>query len=559
MSLRRNKNKGKETGRRGVRSKQNKGIKRVADIILNSSHPSYISRDSLGTIFFTDEKISEISQNTNTLPTAIPSNRGNVTYPDIGDLVRIESGPSGEYYPDIGGSKKTQTLYYTGPISVHNNTSDNSLPLVKNAEEYDLGRKVNENIKPLNPEAGGTLIEGKNGQRLRFGSVGPEGSNAVSIGATEDPNDGNPTIGSKVMHLSLGEGTFENITQDAASIVLLEDSSLPIDTASTNIDSLKSSYSPAKNAMEELEEVPETPLESPLTTSPESEETIIDFTTPESAEEKSNPLPVEEDDPFDDPVFNALDEAIDEGILTIITPEEFEYDSEYIIPEPETPPDVDLDLEEGEDPALIINSNKFGDYYPGISTKRGPEYSERFCPAFKKYRFTAKDIKANNSTPGLDNHPEIKELITSGDLVMVADANLYPNKYADYMKSAIILDKKYYLHKTCASAFINWTQEMDQNNINYRLTSALRFGSNTGGGPHGLGLAVDFGNLHAELANYDESGSTKAKPNRQLRINSQTYKDIATIGAKYGWYNPWRLCRGFSEVWHFEYWGEPLA
>ncbi len=98
-----------------------------------------------------------------------------------------------------------------------------------------------------------------------------------------------------------------------------------------------------------------------------------------------------------------------------------------------------------------------------------------------------------------------------------------------------------------------------QNNVNYLLTSALRFGTRTGGGPHGLGLAVDFGNLYAELANYDKSGSTKAKPNRQLRINSQTYKDIATIGAKHGWYNPFRLCKGFSEVWHFEYWGEPLA
>lgn len=548
MSLRRNKNNGRETGRRGVRSKKNKGIKRVADIILNSSHPSYISRDSLGTIFFTDEKTSEISQNTNTLPTAIPSNRGNVTYPDIGDLVRIESGPSGEYYPDIGGSKKTQTLYYTGPISVHNNTSDNSLPLV-NKEEYNLGRKVNENIKPLNPEAGGTLIEGKNGQRLRLGSVGPEGSNAASVGATEDPNDGNPTIGSKIMHLSLGEGTSENITKDAASIVLLEDSNLPIDTASTNIDSLKSSYSPVKNAMEELEEIPETPPEPAPITTPESEETIIDFTSSEPAEDKSDPPLIEEDDPFDDPVFNALDEAIDEGILNLITPEEFEYDSEYIIPESEIP---ELDIEEGEDPALIINPNKFGNFYPGVSKKRGPgPDDDRYSPSFKKYKFTVKDDSVTKE--------DIMGHISAGDLIMIADANLEPNKYSPNMESGKILDNKYYLHKTCAPAFVDWVQEMDQNNVNYLLTSALRFGKRTGGGAHGLGLAVDFGNLFAELENYDKRGSTKAKPNRQLRINSQTYKDIATIGAKYGWYNPFRLCRGFSEVWHFEYWGEPLA
>jgi hypothetical protein len=33
---------------------------------------------------------------------------------------------------------------------------------------------------------------------------------------------------------------------------------------------------------------------------------------------------------------------------------------------------------------------------------------------------------------------------------------------------------------------------------------------------------------------------------------------MAAVGAKYGWYNPWRLSDTMGkqdEIWHFEYWG----
>ena len=398
MSLRRNQNKGKESGNRGRRSKKNKGIKRVADIILDSSHPAYTSRDSLGIVFFTDEKTNEVSQNPITLPFALPSNRGNVTYPDIGDLVRIESGPSGDYYPDIGGSKKIQALYYTGPISVHNNTSNNALPLIPGGDT-NLGRVVNENIKPLNPSPGDTVMEGKNGQRIRFTSVGAEGSNAVSIGATEDPNDGNPTIGSKAIIISLGEGTTENITNDAASIVLLENSSLPIDAASTNIDSLKSNYTEVQTPMEELEngvpDAPESPTVDSLT---EEEEVILDFSNPDQTtveDQAPGGSTIIEDDPFDDPVFNALDEALEEGILNLVTPEKYEFDDEYIVAEGipfyEIGANFEIDtinIIEGEDSAFAINPNKFGAFNPGVSYSRGPLTAATHCPAFKEFGFT---------------------------------------------------------------------------------------------------------------------------------------------------------------------------
>ena len=95
--------------------------------------------------------------------------------------------------------------------------------------------------------------------------------------------------------------------------------------------------------------------------------------------------------------------------------------------------------------------------------------------------------------------------------------------------------------------------ELDKAGINYKISSAVRFGKNTGGGSHGAGLAVDFSNLYQLVG-----GSIKAEPNLKARIEQPIYKQIAEIGAKYNWFNPWRLSDNggkYEEIWHFEYWG----
>ena len=61
-------------------------------------------------------------------------------------------------------------------------------------------------------------MEGKNGQRIRFTTTGPDGTNSISRNATDDPNDGNPSIGQRAIIISLGSGISENITADNASI-----------------------------------------------------------------------------------------------------------------------------------------------------------------------------------------------------------------------------------------------------------------------------------------------------------------------------------------------------
>ena len=122
---------------------------------------------------------------------------------------------------------------------------------------------------------------------------------------------------------------------------------------------------------------------------------------------------------------------------------------------------------------------------------------------------------------------------------------------------------EYMLHPAAAKAWFKWRAEMKQKKIAFRVSSAYRSvqhqkglgsGSGTaspGSSPHGFGGALDFGNLYRIVG-----GATTAKPNLEGR-KTEAYKQIAEIGAKYGWYNPKRLADnyGTDEIWHFEYWG----
>lgn len=116
------------------------------------------------------------------------------------------------------------------------------------------------------------------------------------------------------------------------------------------------------------------------------------------------------------------------------------------------------------------------------------------------------------------------------------------------------LDGKYYFQTTAGRAFFKWMNELKHKNIQFLISSAVRFGTNVGGGPHGYGIAVDFSNLYQIVV-----GSINTTVNLNARKQNPTYRKIAEIVAKYGWYNPWRLSDNagtVDEIWHFEYWGQ---
>lgn len=185
------------------------------------------------------------------------------------------------------------------------------------------------------------------------------------------------------------------------------------------------------------------------------------------------------------------------------------------------------------DPAPIINPTHIG-------AKRAEN-----TPVFKARKLNLRPITSPS---------KIFALAKKGKLTLIGDATTNTNftKGSANLASVKLLNNKYYLEPKAAQQFKKWTDELNTNGIPWRCTSAVRFGKNTGGGPHGFGIAVDFGNLW-RVVKGSHAPSTNV-PGRKTKI----YEDIATAGAKYGWYNPWRLSdiRGdYDEIWHFEYWG----
>ena len=73
--------------------------------------------------------------------------------------------------------------------------------------------------------------------------------------------------------------------------------------------------------------------------------------------------------------------------------------------------------------------------------------------------------------------------------------------------------------------------------------------------PHGWGGAVDLRMFKKDGKELIMSG-TSAKQALRSRVDN-TWKEIATVGSRFGWYNPWRLAdqKRVDEAWHFEYWG----
>jgi len=201
-----------------------------------------------------------------------------------------------------------------------------------------------------------------------------------------------------------------------------------------------------------------------------------------------------------------------------------------------------VELIDGEDPAPIINPNKIGALPPTET------------PVYKKLRL---DLR-------LDDKQNVLDLVRKGTLVEIGDANTEPRYFAKGLDTAKQLDGKYYLEATAGRQFLLWANEMKQKNIPFLVSSAVRFDPNTEGGPHGYGIAVDFSNLYQRVRKVvNKNGKLEASvspaDNLQARISSPEYKQIAEIGVKYGWYNPWRLSDNLGkqdEIWHFEYWGQ---
>jgi len=317
-------------------------VVRVFDIVMDASHPIFdnipYNPTLIGMIFYGNKDLDVTSTNPLSLPRALPI-LGSQKLPLKYELVNIETGPSSNIYPDIGGNNGFNYVYYGVVIPVHGNVVSNELPsqndlasTTPTSEEAvlasngtpnqsqpkeiildDTGNfKPKNNTRLLQPFAGDLIWQGRANQTIRFGTTNKEGANNWS----SDNTIGDPLMIWRVGQSKDQQGStvVEDINGDAVSIYMFSNQRLDnIQLTTTNFDSIQATYVGPIAPTIQLAVAPPPPQPTV------SEEPTIQFDTPGPIVETSPP-PVTSsfsEAELEDPVFAALAEAEAEGLIDI--------------------------------------------------------------------------------------------------------------------------------------------------------------------------------------------------------------------------------------------------
>ena len=216
---------------------------RVVNVILENNDPSLIGSINYRVIG------SATSEESPDLPIAYPSQGSIKKLPLKGEIVVLESLPDSNLFTSISSKK----VYYTRTVDIWNHPSYNGYP-----DEYqpvtvgDLGRGVIEpiTVNPLLPFQGDMLIEGRQGQSIRFTGFKSELADGTNINTfVDDKNNGKPLIIISNDQISTDNGfdhIKEDVNEDSTSIYLTSDHVIPLEAASNKRDSynITGSYVP---------------------------------------------------------------------------------------------------------------------------------------------------------------------------------------------------------------------------------------------------------------------------------------------------------------------------
>jgi len=207
---------------------------RVKDVILDNTHPEwekYGGPASIGGIKYQLlSNIEDVNDNT-VLPIAFPLYSFIKQTPVKGETVLIMKGPSENLQDSAINSKK----YFLGPISLWNHPNHNASP-DENFSNIELGEYFEEasNVNPMQTYEGDILIEGRQGQSVRFTTTYSDRTPWQGI-QTGDPltiiSNGQENIGNGY------EPVVENIDKDFSSIYLTSNQILPFVSSNTNKNS----------------------------------------------------------------------------------------------------------------------------------------------------------------------------------------------------------------------------------------------------------------------------------------------------------------------------------
>ena len=251
---------------------------RVKYCILNEKeNPSIFKQygewSSIGTIFYQGISTSNNSKEINSFPTAKPLFPNSKNYPLENEIVFLIPLPN----PISQTVSNEVSYYYFQPINIWNSVHHNALPnpstldlnQTQDYEQVEGGaiRKVEDgsteitlgdtfqeklDVKNIQPYEGDVIHEGRWGQSIRFGSTVKGETNWSATGENGDPI----TIVRNGQHED-GKDPWipqvEDINKDKSSVYLTSTQAIPIEVASKDYKSYKTSpISPSKYTNEQI-------------------------------------------------------------------------------------------------------------------------------------------------------------------------------------------------------------------------------------------------------------------------------------------------------------------
>ena len=192
---------------------------RVVDIILDDTHPeweTYGKMEALGAIKYRVIGEYQDESDPTKLDIAYPISSNFKNYPLLNEIVLLTSAPALDR--DESNSNNSRS-YYTTIVNIWNNPHVNAFPdSQQGIEELGYNFEDKANVAPLQPFQGDLIIEGRQGQTVRFTGVDHDKMFVEN-------NDQKPiTIISNGKSGASPDSTIvENIDDDPASMYMVED------------------------------------------------------------------------------------------------------------------------------------------------------------------------------------------------------------------------------------------------------------------------------------------------------------------------------------------------
>lgn len=206
---------------------------RVVDVILDESHPQYLTRGggiAINGVFYKPLTSTASEESPTDLPFAYQQQAQIKTVPLIGEIVQVEPLP----VPSNTDFASKTRKYYTKILNIWNNANNNFYPDTNANLDIDFtqGSKFIElgNVNPIGSSPGDLQIEGRQGQSLRF-----TGGRSLSNPWVDSSNLGKPVIILSNGQKETEDGFTtigEDINEDSSSIYMVSDHKIPLKQAS---------------------------------------------------------------------------------------------------------------------------------------------------------------------------------------------------------------------------------------------------------------------------------------------------------------------------------------